>query len=86
MGLLLQFLSAPFQPLPPPPPTPHPRYDWQHAVRREDIEQRRIAVTLRELGPDFQPGGCDAAIGRELIERALTYAGEPIEMGPDGRR
>jgi len=61
------------------------RYDWMHAIRREDIVQRRIAVTLRELGPDFLADGCDEEIGRKMVEIAFGFNGEPSVIGFDGK-
>lgn len=42
-------------------------------------------MTLRELGPTFLAGGEDCEVGDQLVKRAFTFAGESVEMGPDGR-
>ncbi|XP_054765943.1 alpha-ketoglutarate-dependent dioxygenase alkB homolog 4-like [Lytechinus pictus] len=54
------------------------RYKWKHAIPREAILARRIAVTLRELATDFLPGGRDEALGQELLDIALTYDGTVV--------
>ena len=59
-------------------PIPSSRHRWTHAIRREDVHERRMAVTLRELGPDFTGDGGFAAVGNELLTLAETFAGEPV--------
>lgn len=54
------------------------RYKWKHAIPREAITSRRIAVTLRELATEFLPGGSKEAIGQELLDIALTYGGTVV--------
>ncbi|XP_071480113.1 alpha-ketoglutarate-dependent dioxygenase alkB homolog 4-like [Diadema antillarum] len=55
------------------------RYKWQHAIPREAITSRRIAVTLRELTPEFLPGGAKETLGKELLDIALTYKGSVVQ-------
>lgn len=43
------------------------RYDWLHSIKRNDIQSRRLATTLRELTPQFLPGGKDEIIGEQLL-------------------
>lgn len=51
------------------------RSDWKHSIRREDISARRIAVTFRELSPEFSAGGANEELGSTLVKVASTYAG-----------
>ena len=55
------------------------RYEWKHAVLREDIHKRRLATTLRELTPEFLAGGASEQLGKEIIDLALTFSGLPVE-------
>ena len=57
------------------------RHVWLHAVRRCDIKSRRIAITYRDLGPDFMHGGPHEAVGNSLREIAKTFGGKPV-WGP----
>lgn len=52
------------------------RYKWKHAIKRQDIVSRRIAVTLRELAQEFCEGGNSYSIGSELIKTALSFQGK----------
>ena len=54
------------------------RYKWEHSVPREAITARRIAVTLRELTPEFLEGGAQAAVGMSILETALSFKGTVI--------
>ncbi|EGD79147.1 hypothetical protein PTSG_09879 [Salpingoeca rosetta] len=54
------------------------RTQWKHAVHRGAITDRRIAVTLRELGPDFVAGAGRAEEGRHLLDIAHTFKGTPL--------
>lgn len=51
------------------------RNDWKHSIRREDIFARRIAITFRELSPEFSAGGASENIGNSLVKIAGSYAG-----------
>lgn len=46
------------------------RYKWMHSIARRDITSRRLGITIRELTPEFLPGGKSASKGRELLEKA----------------
>ncbi|XP_068678075.1 alpha-ketoglutarate-dependent dioxygenase alkB homolog 4-like [Montipora foliosa] len=54
------------------------RYDWKHAIKREHIVSRRIAITLRELAAEFCEGGKRSTVGNELITRAMTFQGKSV--------
>eukprot|EP00048_Salpingoeca_helianthica_P003020 m.62978 g.62978 ORF g.62978 m.62978 type:complete len:165 (-) comp12443_c0_seq2:22-516(-) len=47
------------------------RHKWLHAIHRQDIAVRRLAVTFRELSAEVR----QEPAGDELIAVALTYAG-----------
>lgn len=47
------------------------RYEWKHEIRPEHIEQRRLAVTYRELSEQFQPGN---RLFDDQISRLLELA------------
>lgn len=51
------------------------RYRWKHEIHPEDITERRIALTMRELTPEFLPGGQNQDLGAGLLETALTFNG-----------
>ncbi|XP_069001917.1 alpha-ketoglutarate-dependent dioxygenase alkB homolog 4 [Embiotoca jacksoni] len=54
------------------------RHRWKHAVRREDVQERRVCSTYRELSAEFLPGGQRAAVGATLLDIALSFQGTPI--------
>lgn len=54
------------------------RHRWKHAVHREDVHQRRICCTFRELSAEFSPGGQQAHLGAQLLSIALSFQGAPI--------
>ncbi|XP_019621387.1 PREDICTED: alpha-ketoglutarate-dependent dioxygenase alkB homolog 4-like [Branchiostoma belcheri] len=54
------------------------RHKWMHAIHREDITSRRIAVTLRELSSEFSAEGVLNQTGKELIDIALSFNGSAI--------
>ena len=56
------------------------RYEWKHAIKRQDILSRRIAVTLRELAQDFCESGKSYTVGHELIKTALSFQGESVQV------
>ena len=57
------------------------RYEWQHSIHRKHIISRRLATTLRELTPDFMPGGkFYETTGRDILEAASNYQGSPVNF------
>lgn len=44
------------------------RYIWDHSILRNDVADRRLAMTFRELTQLFLHGGNMASIGRELLD------------------
>ncbi|ELU08273.1 hypothetical protein CAPTEDRAFT_150134 [Capitella teleta] len=54
------------------------RYEWKHAIQRTHVAQRRMATTIRELTPEFLPGGKQEDVGREILDLALTYKGRAV--------
>ena len=55
------------------------RYDWKHAIKRQDITSRRIAITLRELSSNFVKGSSQEEIGSVIQEKALTFQGTTVQ-------
>ncbi|XP_028322955.1 alpha-ketoglutarate-dependent dioxygenase alkB homolog 4 [Gouania willdenowi] len=53
------------------------RHRWKHAIHREDIHDRRVCSTYRELSAEFLPGGEQANLGTKLLEVASRYQGAP---------
>jgi alkylated DNA repair protein alkB family protein 4 len=51
------------------------RYEWKHGIRREDIKERRLAMTFREFAPEFLAGGENEELGEKIIRTALTFEG-----------
>ena len=51
------------------------RYSWLHSILRENVTERRVAVTLRELSTSFLPGGPEQALGHKLLEIAKNFNG-----------
>ena len=49
------------------------RYNWKHAIQRQHVTSRRVAMTFRELSPEFNDGGASDSLGRELITVASNY-------------
>ncbi|KAF6738211.1 Alpha-ketoglutarate-dependent dioxygenase alkB-like 4 [Oryzias melastigma] len=54
------------------------RRRWKHAIHREDIHDRRVCSTYRELSAEFLPGGQQAELGAQLLKIALDFKGIPI--------
>jgi alkylated DNA repair protein alkB family protein 4 len=50
------------------------RYKWMHAIHRDSIRSRRIAMTFRELSQEFCMGGPNENIGHELTAIAQQYS------------
>ncbi|XP_067866240.1 alpha-ketoglutarate-dependent dioxygenase alkB homolog 4 isoform X3 [Heterodontus francisci] len=53
------------------------RYKWKHGIYRQDIKSRRICSTFRELSEEFSHGGKQEALGKELLDIALSFQGVP---------
>ncbi len=57
------------------------RHKWHHSIKRGNIVSRRVAVTMRELTPEFLPGGQSYDnIGQQLLEVAKQFDGHPINF------
>uniref|UniRef100_UPI00398E4194 alpha-ketoglutarate-dependent dioxygenase alkB homolog 4 isoform X1 n=2 Tax=Pristiophorus japonicus TaxID=55135 RepID=UPI00398E4194 len=54
------------------------RYKWKHGIYRQDINSRRICSTFRELSEEFSHGGKQEALGKELLDIALSFQGVPV--------
>ncbi|XP_074528616.1 alpha-ketoglutarate-dependent dioxygenase alkB homolog 4 [Halichoeres trimaculatus] len=54
------------------------RHRWKHAIHREDVHERRVCSTYRELSAEFLPGGQQAEVGAQLLNIALSFKGTPI--------
>ncbi|XP_044077684.1 alpha-ketoglutarate-dependent dioxygenase alkB homolog 4 [Siniperca chuatsi] len=54
------------------------RHRWKHAIHREDVHERRVCSTYRELSAEFLPGGQHAELGAQLLNIALSFRGTPI--------
>ncbi|MED6282895.1 hypothetical protein CHARACLAT_003133 [Characodon lateralis] len=54
------------------------RHRWKHAIHREDILERRVCSTYRELSAEFLPAGQQAELGDELLNIAFTFKGTPV--------
>uniref|UniRef100_A0A1I8HKB5 LYR motif-containing protein 9 n=1 Tax=Macrostomum lignano TaxID=282301 RepID=A0A1I8HKB5_9PLAT len=50
------------------------RYDWLHAVLPDDVTGRRLAVTLRELAPDW----LETVDGRALLKAGAAFDGVSV--------
>ncbi|KAK2881920.1 alpha-ketoglutarate-dependent dioxygenase alkB homolog 4 [Channa argus] len=54
------------------------RHRWKHAIHREDVHERRVCSTYRELSAEFLSGGQQAQLGAQLLNIALSFQGTPI--------
>ncbi|CAH2219868.1 alpha-ketoglutarate-dependent dioxygenase alkB homolog 4 [Pelobates cultripes] len=54
------------------------RYKWKHAIHRENIKQRRVCSTFRELSAEFSSGGKEEKLGQMLLEIALGFQGTSV--------
>lgn len=54
------------------------RYTWKHSILPEDVGERRIAMTFRELSKEFSSGGSRGQEGAELLKLALTFSGSAV--------
>ncbi|KAM6907268.1 alpha-ketoglutarate-dependent dioxygenase alkB homolog 4 [Xenentodon cancila] len=53
------------------------RHRWKHAIHREDIHERRVCSTFRELSAEFLRGGKQEEVGAQLLRTALSFRGTP---------
>lgn len=49
------------------------RYDYEHSIMREDIKDRRVCITYREITPTFLSCGTNADIGKEILKRGKLF-------------
>jgi len=49
------------------------RYEWEHAILREDILSRRVVIAYRELTPSYLPGGSNHSVGQEILENGKLF-------------
>ncbi|BFZ04604.1 hypothetical protein BsWGS_07643 [Bradybaena similaris] len=54
------------------------RYTWKHSILPEDVGERRIAMTFRELSKEFSSDGSRGQEGAELLKLALTFSGSAV--------
>ncbi|KAF3840652.1 hypothetical protein F7725_006514 [Dissostichus mawsoni] len=54
------------------------RHRWKHSIRREDIQDRRVCSTFRELSEDFLSGGRHEEMGAKLLDISLSFRGTPV--------
>uniref|UniRef100_A0A182K535 exodeoxyribonuclease III n=1 Tax=Anopheles christyi TaxID=43041 RepID=A0A182K535_9DIPT len=50
-----------------------PRYQWEHAVLREDIKERRVCLAYREFTPMYLQGGSEFSQSEEIFARAKQF-------------
>eukprot|EP00117_Sycon_ciliatum_P036209 scpid63218/ scgid27294/ Probable alpha-ketoglutarate-dependent dioxygenase ABH4; Alkylated DNA repair protein alkB homolog 4 len=53
------------------------RHRWLHAVRRQHVLSRRVAITYRNLGAEFCDSGPHAGVGDQLRLIAKNFSGVP---------
>lgn len=49
------------------------RYDWEHAVLREDVVTRRVCIAYRELTPPYLPGGERYDEASKILDNAMMF-------------
>lgn len=49
------------------------RYSYEHRILREDLPQRRVCVTYRELTPPFLEYGDKHQTGQQILDVAKTF-------------
>lgn len=55
------------------------RFQWQHSIQRRHVTSRRVAITLRELSPEFSPGGPSyRPLGQRILEMASLCCDTPV--------
>lgn len=54
------------------------RHRWKHAIHRQDVHERRVCSTYRELSAEFLPGGQQAQLGAQLLDVAFSFQGTRV--------
>ncbi|XP_046744391.1 alpha-ketoglutarate-dependent dioxygenase alkB homolog 4 isoform X2 [Diprion similis] len=49
------------------------RYNWEHAVLREDVQSRRVCIAYREFTPPYLLGGDHFDEGSKILEKASIF-------------
>ncbi|XP_057332771.1 alpha-ketoglutarate-dependent dioxygenase alkB homolog 4 [Microplitis mediator] len=49
------------------------RYNWEHAVLREDIQTRRVCIAYREFTPPYLPLGLHSDKTEEILMKAQNF-------------
>ena len=49
------------------------RYSYEHSILREDLPQRRVCITYRELTPPFLQYGDKSSIGEQILKTAKKF-------------
>ena len=50
-----------------------PRYDWEHSVLREDVQERRLCIAYREFTPPYLPGGKHSDESVEILNAGSKF-------------
>ncbi|XP_053694724.1 alpha-ketoglutarate-dependent dioxygenase alkB homolog 4 [Sabethes cyaneus] len=50
-----------------------PRYQWEHAVLREDIRERRVCLAYREFTPMYLSGGSEYSKSQQVFQIAQNF-------------
>jgi DNA N6-methyl adenine demethylase len=53
------------------------RHKWKHAIRADDILERRLAMTFRELTPEFITGS-QKELGKKILDTAYGFNGDVV--------
>lgn len=54
------------------------RHRWKHAIHRDNVLERRVCSTYRELSAEFLPGGQQTELGALLLNIALSFQGTSV--------
>ena len=49
------------------------RYKWEHGIARDDVSERRVCITYRELTPTYLYNGSKADIGQEILLASQNF-------------
>ena len=50
-----------------------PRYNWEHGIIREDIKERRVCITYRELTLPYLKYGPYNEVGQEILQAGKLF-------------